>query len=115
MMSQQGNRLVWIVWIISFILCLSAGRTIIDLLHRRDIVNVRKLELQQKQQQNKTLEQSLSDMKSEGYIERIARNQLGLVREGETMLILPDQSASNSSEQTEAIGPLWRQWFHLFF
>ena len=115
MVSQQPRKLRWIVWGISLVLCVSAGRTILDLLKRQDIVKIRQAELQRLKEENKTLEQSLSDMASSPYIERIARDQLGLIREGETVVIIGKPQASESEKNREPKRSIWKQWYDMFF
>lgn len=115
MKEERRTQLRWIIWAISLILCLSAARTILDLLKREDIVKNRAAELHRLQEQNAALQKSLSDMASDRFVEQVARNQLGLVKEGETVLILPDQGASGSAIGPGETGPLWRRWYRLFY
>ena len=115
MKEGRGNQLRWVVWTISLILCLSAARTILDLLKREDIVKNRETQLRQLREQNKALKKSLADMGNDHFVEQVARNQLGLVREGETLLILPDQTASGSAVGSGDSGPVWKRWYRLFF
>jgi len=115
MMSKQPRKLQWIIWGMSLILCVSTSRTILDLLKRQDIVKIRQAELQRIKMENKILEQSLSDMTSPSYIERIARDKLGLIREGESVVIIGSLEASESGVKQDRTAQIWRQWFELFF
>lgn len=104
-----------IIWTVSLILCLSAGSTIVHLWARRGVVREREQELQSLQKENRELEGSLKEMSGEGYVERVARDKLGMVREGETIVIMPDsQGAKGPSGNNEAL-PNWEKWWRLFY
>lgn len=105
-----------LLWIFSLGLCVNAGRTIWELWKRKDVVNVRQEELSRIKQENRTLEVTLKDIQSETYLERIARDKLGMVKEGEIIIIMPE--AGNSLPAGEAGGqgsPNWKKWWGLFF
>lgn len=104
-----------LIIIVSLGLCLSASRTIFGLWQRRDIVKEREGELIQIKEKNKELERQLTDIQSEGYVERIARDKLGMVKVGEMILILPDRAASGKPRDEDNGGANWRKWWKLFF
>lgn len=67
------------------------------------------------------LQQDLSIIESDFYLEKEARNKLGLVKEGEVVIVLPDEELlrrlSPRKEQQEniaALKPNWRKWLELF-
>ncbi|HLD25173.1 MAG TPA: septum formation initiator family protein [Patescibacteria group bacterium] len=105
---------------VSLGIILSAGRTIIDLWQRRDVLEARKHELAKLREENEALEHTLQDMQSESYVERIARDKLGMVKEGETIVILPDAVGERSFDKTQDGQmnnnlPNWKKWWKLFF
>jgi cell division protein FtsB len=74
------------------------------------------------------LEGDLDYRRSLDYVEREAREQLGYVKDGEVIVVLPDleEQLSGSSAEKEAESspaaslagaeaPIWRQWHQLFF
>lgn len=67
---------------------------------------------------NRELKNKLSEIKSERFIEQQARDKLGLAKEGETVVIIPEEkiqqvlgaSEGNSKERL----PNWLGWLKLF-
>lgn len=104
-----------IVGLVSLIVTISAGRTIIELWRRQDVLKSREQELAVLEEEKKALERTLQDMGSELYVERVARDKLGLVKEGETIVILQNpESRTENSERNDML-PNWRKWWGLFF
>lgn len=68
---------------------------------------------------NKELKLKLSQIKSPEFIEKEARNKLGLAKPGETVIIIPDEKikeilqASGSAKQARLFNPLG--WWRVFF
>lgn len=103
------------VALISLGLAISAGRTIVELWQRRDVVDVRKRELAKIQAENNTLQDKLKDMGSDAYVERVARDQLGMIKEGETIVMLPEGAVQGRESGEEKNIPNWKKWWSLFF
>ena len=87
-----------LIWLFSLGLSINAGRTIWELWKRKDVVSDREAELSHIKQENRSLEATLKDIQSETYLERIARDKLGMVKEGETMIIMPQESKVDSQK-----------------
>jgi len=115
MIATPKNVMRMIVALVSLGLSISAGRTIIELWQRRDIIYVREQELSRLKRDNTQLEVKLKDMKSEAYVEKVARDQLGMIKEGETIVILPINVSSSASSGLFTQVSNWRQWWNLFF
>ncbi len=69
---------------------------------------------------NKELKEQLKEVTSVGFIEKEARDKLGLVKEGETMVIIPDEKIQkilglNQEVAQEVRLPNWKGWLGLFF
>lgn len=112
----MSKSILWVsLWLVSFSLCLGAGKTILDFWRRQDVVVEREKELERVKQENAGLEQKLTEVQGESYIEKIARNQLGLVKSGETIVMLPLGSQSVGEDGTSNAAPNWRKWWELFF
>lgn len=104
-----------ILAVVSLGLSISAGRTILELWQRRDIVEVRERELMRLKQDTIQLEKTLLDMKSESYVERIARDKLGMIKEGEILVMLPMNATLSGEQHTQGVVPTWKKWWSLFF
>jgi|SRR3989344_3615613 len=76
--------------------------------------------LSQLQEQNSDLKEKLAQIQTPEFIEQQARNKLGLVKEGETVVVIPDEKikevlgSSKSAQEVRLPNPLgwWRLFFH---
>jgi len=114
-MKGSGRLIRFVVVIVSLGLCVSAGTTVLDLWHRRDIVRKRQAELEHMIAENQKLEQQLSETKKGSYVERIARDKLGFVKEGEAVVLLPSSQNGDSEQEGGTTSPTWQQWWSLFY
>ncbi len=104
-----------VIALISLGLAVSAGRTIVELWEQKGRVGEKERELTRVLTENKRLESQLTDMKNPSYVERVARDQLGMVKEGETIVMLPQGGANTGEKKDRHEFPVWQQWFRLFF
>lgn len=105
-----------IVWLISFVLVISLTRSVVSLLAKRDIVQTQSAELTRLEAENKQLEEALSQAQTPEFIEKTAREKLGLVKDGEVVVMLPQSAqAGDSLEETDENIPNWKKWWGLFF
>ncbi len=69
--------------------------------------------------ENARLGQEIKKLSSDQYVEEQARNQLGLAKPGETIVVIPsDQNHKNQGKaKLEPTGdlPNWYLWWRLFF
>jgi cell division protein FtsB len=70
--------------------------------------------------ENEDLQRELEFVQSEEYIEKQLRDNLGLAKEGETVVILPDEdivrkfAPRNDKEEEILPDPNWKKWMKLF-
>lgn len=116
-MKQRKLTLIRVcILLVSLGLSVSAGRTIVDLWRRRDILRVREAQLAALVKQNEDLTRKLSDVQSNAYVERVARDKLGFVKEGESIVIIPEATSGGSAaDRRDANAPNWKKWWSLFF
>jgi cell division protein DivIC len=74
------------------------------------------------EKENTKIKEKLKSVQTEAYMEKQARDKLGLAKEGEIVLVLPDKdflkSISPSKHQVEVEAlplPNWQKWLKLFF
>jgi cell division protein FtsB len=104
-----------IIWFVSLLLVVSLTRSVVSLLAKKDIVRTQKEELARLEEENKKLEDALSQAQTPEFVERTAREKLGLVKDGEVVVMLPQGAAGEDTQaQTESL-PNWKQWWGLFF
>ena len=112
-------RLVRIVVLLIFCgIGIGMIRSVIGFIEKRGVVAERQAVLDSLKAKNVALERELQNATSTAFIEKTARNKLGLVKEGETVVIL-DKDKINalaaSGEDSLNTPPTWRQWWALFF
>ncbi len=67
---------------------------------------------------NEVLKQKLSQSQTPEFVEREARDKLGLVKEGEVVILMDTPGVANSGQGAQEQGdtiPKWKQWWRLFF
>jgi len=71
---------------------------------------------------NDELKQEVKKVESEHFVELQARDKLGLAKDGETVVILPDEATlrrmappQEAFEHSSLPDPNWRRWWKLFF
>jgi len=67
-----------------------------------------------------TLEAELKKVQSDAFLEKQLRDKLGLAKEGETVVVLPDKEALKGlvpplpEEENILPKPIWQRWLDLF-
>lgn len=88
--------------------------SIISTHDRSQILKQLQEELSQKKQEQAYLSQKLYYAKTDNFVEEEARRKLGLVREGESVVV--DQKIEPARPQPVVIAvPIWKKWWALFF
>lgn len=65
--------------------------------------------------ENEQLKQELDYKNTQRYEEEEIRNKLGLVKEGESIVNLPNSIVQEVAKVDEVIVPNWKKWQNLFF
>ena len=70
--------------------------------------------------ENKRIEEEITKAQKPEFIERQVRDKLGLVKEGETVVVVPDEETLKKlapqidSQEDYLPDPTWRKWLKLF-
>jgi len=74
-------------------------------------------EIERLEEENEKLKAKLDYVNSEEFLGRESYEKLGLVREGETVLVMFEEKAnSRYSSSSEASSlPIWKQWWQLLW
>lgn len=88
--------------------------SLVDLEKKKGILASRLFELDQVASKNAQLKEALVQAETPEFIERQARDKLGLVKPGETVIIMNPTNPTNPTN-TENNLPRWKQWLGLFF
>lgn len=102
---------------ISIILIIGLCGSLADIWSKRDVVGIREEKLIKIKKEHEVLKKKLEETKTSAFIEREARERLGLVQPGETIVLFDKNGQSEIVEKGDAIPsmPKWKQWWQLFF
>ena len=109
--------------IIAFFILMATSliRNILRIRQSGGRINRAEEKVEELKQKNQELAQQLETIKSDQYIEKQIRDNLGLVKEGEVMIILPEDEILDKlapvdmEEQNILPDPNWKKWLKLFF
>jgi len=116
---KRKLRLVFIIFTI--LLSISLIRNIIKISQAGKRIDEVQSRVERLKEENNELEDRLEDVRSDAYIEKELREKLGLAKEGETILVLPEEDILKNlvpkrEEDTEILPePNWKRWLKLFF
>jgi len=107
-----------LIIIFSLYLIVSLSREIFELIQKEKIIGKEQLKLEELKVENQVLREQLNYVQSEGFVEKEAREKLGMNKEGEIVVILPEDfeemvEQSQGAVEPEEI-PNWKQWLGLF-
>lgn len=108
-----------IVFIISLIIINNLLRSIYNLWQKQDLMTDAKRQLQQEKTENEKLQDQLARVKRSDFVEEEARNKLFMVKPGEKIVLIDQETKAEEGGQTQkqkaTTLPNWRQWWNLFF
>ncbi len=113
------SNIVFVV--ISLLMLVSLARNIIKVKEAKERLKEKEEYIEKIGEENEELGQRVATFKSEAFIEKQLRDKLGLAKEGETIVVLPDEETvkkfAPSDEKEEEIlpDPNWKKWLKLFF
>lgn len=105
---------------VCLILALSLIKNISRVKYGREIIQKNEAKLNKVRDENKRLEDELKKVQSEDFIEKQFRDKLGLVKEGEIVMVLPEADIVKKlspiipQEEEEKPKPNWQKWWELF-
>jgi cell division protein DivIC len=112
----MGRKLVRIA---ALVICIVVGvgivRSVYTLSQKKGIITERQQVLTELTAKNRQLQEDLREATSPAFIEQAARDKLGLVREGETIVIMDKVPGGPDNQKNSQELPSWKQWWQLFF
>ncbi|PIU33387.1 hypothetical protein COT04_00250 [Candidatus Shapirobacteria bacterium CG07_land_8_20_14_0_80_39_12] len=106
-----------LIIIIGIVLIVSLSRSILKMFKARDELRLVEQKIEELQKEAASLTVKKEFYQSEDFIEQEARNKLNMVKEGETVVVLPPnlkELLGEKENQPPASLPNWRQWLNLF-
>ena len=120
-LDTMGKNIRWIVILVSVFMIISLSRSVVDLWGRRNIVEQEQKRLSELEKKHEELVKKHDLVQTPAFIEREARDRLGMAKEGDTVILMDQSSVGKSSSQkTTEYGfseelPNWKQWWGVFF
>lgn len=108
------------VWFLILVLVISVVRNIRKTITIRSAVGQSQAKIDKIKEENTKLEREITQAQGEAFIEKQVRDKLGLVKEGEAIVVLPDEEtlrklAPQPPEEVDTLpDPIWRKWLKLF-
>lgn len=105
---------------ISILLAVSLARNVVRISKVNQKIKEARLRVEKLKRENEKLEAKLESVKTEEFVEKQLRDKLGLAKEGETIVVLPDEEilrklAPRQEEEEDVLpDPNWKRWLHLF-
>ena len=106
--------------LIIFLLATSLIRNVINTIKVRRRINGEAQEIKDLEKEMQELEMKVQKAESEEHLEVQLRDKLGLAKEGEIVLILPDDETLKKIapvveiEEEDILEPVWKRWLKLF-
>lgn len=104
--------------ILGLYLIVSLSRNIFSLIKKGEEIKRETLKVEKLRQENQELKSQLEYVSSPSFIEKEAREKLGLAKEGEQVVVLPENVEEivlpKEEEKPEEL-PNWKKWLKLFF
>ena len=112
----MSKRLItFFISLFSLIFIVNISRSIYSLWQKGGLVAEREKVRDALKKENNDLTEKLKNVESSEFIERQAREKLNLQREGEVVVVLPQDVAIESKPQVQTEVPNWQKWWRLFF
>lgn len=119
--DKLQRYLNYVLIFISILLMVSLVRNIIRINNVNQSIKEEEEKIEKIRQENEELKAKLEILRSDEYKEKQLRDKLGLAKEGELIVVLPDDEILRSlapkiEEEEEFLpDPNWKKWMKLFF
>ncbi|KKS95820.1 MAG: coiled-coil [Microgenomates group bacterium GW2011_GWC1_43_13] len=107
-------------WVLALLLLVSTVRNIGRVRGINSAVQEEKQKVEKMKDENAALEAQIAQTQGSAFIEKQIRDKLGLAKEGEAIVVLPDVeilrklAPQTTVEQNSLPDPNWRKWLKLF-
>jgi cell division protein FtsB len=114
---MKRNLLLALVFLVSIILAVNSTKRILVFRTNAQKVDEAQRRLEALRAENEALKRDLEHKQSEQFAEGEIRNKLGLVREGEAMVIVPKEEDKQEplAKGQSSSGRNLQKWWKLFF
>jgi len=113
--TKKGKILSLVVLMAGLWLIVGVFRSTYSLFKRDDLFIEREKKIAELKEKNQELRKTLEAVQGQEFIEKEAREKLGMGKEGEVVVILPKLKIKNEKLKIKEEVPNWRKWYNLFF
>lgn len=112
---------IYVGLFLGFLFLLSLIRNISKIAGAEKRISKAQERVEKLRKENKETERRLAEVRGEEYIEKQLRDKLGLAKEGEIVVVLPDEEtlrkiAPGIAEEEDVLpDPTWKKWLKLFY
>jgi cell division protein FtsB len=120
LLDKVNKYSFYFVIALGILLALSLQRSVVRINKAGDRIQEQEEKVQKLENEKKELEARLNEVKSNEFIEAQLRDKLGLAKEGEIVVVLPDEETVKKfaphieEEKEELPPPNWKKWLDLF-
>ncbi len=111
----------WALLIVVLAIIISMGRNALGLFDRRDQIKEARERVEELEREQAQLLELKEKVESPEFVEKEAREKLGLAKPGEVVVVLPSEDILRrlapkieEEEFVEAL-PIWKRWARMFF
>ena len=118
--SKLGKYSNLIILVLTILMAISLIRNIIRIRKVDDKIDMAREKVVKLKKKNIDLQAQLEIAQSDEYIERQIRNELGLVKEGERIVVLPEDAVleklvvDRPQKEESLPDPIWKKWAKMF-
>jgi len=118
---KAKKLLGYAIWVFVVILLISTKRNINSVSNIQSQVDSEKLKVEKMKEENAQLQAQINQAQSSDYIEKQIRNEVGVTKPGEAIVVLPDPDVIRKLapvtpiEEDSLPDPNWVRWEKLFF
>lgn len=111
---MKSKLVTGLIIVFGLYLIVSFSRDIWGLLNKTKEIDKERQTLENLKADNVALKQQLEYVKSDEFVEKEARDKLGMAKEGEAVVLMPENTSKASETQIQEV-PNWKKWWQLFF
>lgn len=110
----------YIIWLLIILLSISVVRNVAKAREIRSEIAKEQAKVDKVKAENAALQKQIQETQNAAFIEKEVRDKLGLVKEGEAIVILPDEDTLKKlapvtpTEENILPDPIWQRWLKLF-
>lgn len=115
-MNNSLRALRLVIYFTTLLLVVNTARSIYSVWQKQSVLGERRAIVDELRQENEVLKHDLSQVESQDFIEKQAREKLNLQKEGDIVVVLPkDLKYKDAPSVDTPDDPNWRKWWKLFF